>query len=181
MEWPGRITSPSVSDVNAVTSDMLPTLCSLAGVALPSRPLDGIDLQPLIDGRMTERPSPICFWDFDTQGESGRPWIEPALQQGTTPLVKLMAGKPTRTFRNLRHPEIHDQDFDGARAIIDNRYKLIIRGTGSQLKKELFDLRSDSAEKHNLIGSKPEIAAELERACGNGSGRSLELTGADYR
>jgi arylsulfatase A-like enzyme len=62
IEWPGRISSPLVSDVNAVTSDMLPTICELIGQPLPDIPMDGISLKPLIDGQMKERPSPICFW-----------------------------------------------------------------------------------------------------------------------
>ena len=36
IEWPGAL-KPRVTDVNAVTSDMLPTLCGLAGVAAAER------------------------------------------------------------------------------------------------------------------------------------------------
>jgi arylsulfatase A-like enzyme len=52
IEWPARIREPRVSAVSAVTSDLLPTLCAIVGRPLPQRPLDGIDLTPLIDGRM---------------------------------------------------------------------------------------------------------------------------------
>lgn len=31
-------------------------------IALPDRPLDGISLLPLIEGKMTERSQPIGFW-----------------------------------------------------------------------------------------------------------------------
>ncbi|MCH7473297.1 MAG: M20/M25/M40 family metallo-hydrolase [Gemmatimonadetes bacterium] len=50
IEWPERIPHPRVSDVNAVTSDTLPTICELVGLPLPDRPLDGISLKALIDG-----------------------------------------------------------------------------------------------------------------------------------
>ena len=56
IEWPERIPEPRVTDVNAVTSDMLPTVCDVVGQPLPDRPLDGISLKALIDGEMTERP-----------------------------------------------------------------------------------------------------------------------------
>ncbi len=168
--------------VNAVTSDMLPTLCALTGCEVPNRPLDGINLEPLIDGQMTKRPSPICFWAFNTKSESGRPWIEPELQQGTTPLVKLMAGEPTRTFRNFDHAKVRQQDFDGSRAIICNRYKLIVGGKEGESKKNLFDLRGDSGETANLTEHKPEAVRELEGQLRQWQRSVMEsLTGTDYR
>src|SRR5690606_25097909 len=104
VEWPQGIPQPRATNVNAVTSDILPTICDLVGAKPPDRPLDGISLKPLIAGAMTERPRPLCFWDFDTSRENqGEPYIEPSLQEGTTPLVKLMDGKATRGFRNYHH------------------------------------------------------------------------------
>ena len=183
IEWPQRIPKPQVSQVSAVTSDMLPTICAITGVDLPKRPLDGINLQPLIDGRMAERPSPICFWSFGGKSPPGaKPWIDPALQQGTTPLVKLMGGKPTRDFRNFHHPEIRDGDFAGPRTIIDNQYKLVIHGKEGALKRELFDLRRDPAEKSNLLESEASVAKDLEDQLHQWQQSVLEsLTGADYR
>ena len=72
IEWPKRIPGRRVTGVNAVTSDMLPTICDLVGQPLPNRPMDGISLKPLIDGKMTERRSPICFWSYDTTAEAKR-------------------------------------------------------------------------------------------------------------
>jgi arylsulfatase A-like enzyme len=186
IEWPERIPQPRASVVNAVTSDVLPTLCDLVGEPLPDRPLDGVSLKPLIDGEMTERPSPICFWNYDAgrEAKSGlEPSIDAKLQQGTTPLVKRMDGRLTRNFRNFRHPRITEQDFGGPRAILDNRYKLVVHGKpGSESSSELFDLREDPAERNNLIGAKPEIAKSLERQLRNWQRSVLDsLTGADYR
>ena len=132
IEWPAKIPAPRVTDVNAVTSDILPTLCDIVGQPLPDRPLDGISLLPLIDGNMIERPTPICFWNYNAGREAKskfEPYIDPKLQEGTTPLVKQMAGRFTRDFKNFRHPAITEQDFTGSRAILGNRYKLVIEGT----------------------------------------------------
>ncbi len=186
IEWPQRISKPRVTKVSAVTSDMLPTICTLAGVNVPDRPLDGVDLKPLIDGQMTERPSPICFWSYDARGESQRgakPWIEPKLQEGTTPLVKLMAGRPTRNFQNYHHPTVTDQDFAGARTIIDGNYKLVIDAqSGNDGSKELFDLGNDPAETSNLIATEPEQAQAMERQLHSWQQSVLNsLTGADYK
>lgn len=162
IEWPVRIQDARISDVHTVTSDMLPTLCRLADVALPDRPLDGIDLMPLIDGQMKRRPQPIFFWSFDDSRESGNePTISAELQRGTTPLVKLMDGIPTRNFRNFKHPRIVPQDYGGTRVALDNRYKLIVRGLGGELRRELYDIRDDPAEQKNLSDEQPEIVTDL--------------------
>jgi arylsulfatase A-like enzyme len=183
IEWPAKITRPRISDVNTVTSDMLPTLLELAGQPLPARPLDGISLVPLLAGTLADRASPICFWD----GVPGRvpgagPYIDPELQQGTTPLAKLGPdGRATRNFQNLRHPTIREEDFSGPRAVLDNRFKLVVdgaRGSG----RELYDVRADPAETRNVIAAHPAEAQRLERHLRAWQQSVLEsLTGADYR
>ena len=65
IEWPAVIQRQITSDVNAVTSDILPTLCEITGTALPKRPLDGISLTGLFDSTLTQRSSPIFFWQFN--------------------------------------------------------------------------------------------------------------------
>lgn len=183
IEWPAGIPKPRISDVNTVTSDMLPTLCDLAGVAPPQRPLDGISLKPLLEGRMAQRPSLIGFWNGLGRGEKGKPYIDPELQTGTTPLVKLAGdGRPTRNFQNFVYPKIEEADYSGSpRAIVDNRYKLVVdgeRGSG----RELFDLRRDPAEKKNIIAAHPDVAARLEQQLRIWQRSVLtSLTGADYR
>jgi arylsulfatase A-like enzyme len=184
IEWPSRIPEPRVTEVNAVTSDMLPTLCALAGTTPPDRPLDGINLVPLLDGRMTSRPKPICFWSFQgarREGQAREPYIAPELQKGTTPLVKLLGGIPTRNFVNYRYKEIREGDFGGPRVILDNRYKLVVDGeNGSGL--ELFDLRSDPSETKNLLESKPDVARRLQGRLRQWQESVLNsLLGKDYR
>ncbi len=186
IEWPARIPKPRTTTVNAVTSDMLPTICDLLGHALPKRPLDGISLKPLIDGEMKKRPNPICFWSYNVSREIKmglRPYIAPKLQVGTTPLVKMLDGRLTRNFRNFHHPRIDEQDFAGPRVILDNRYKLVVDGEpGSELVAELFDLRNDPAEESNLIETKPEIAKRLKQQLRDWQQSVLHsLTGADYK
>ncbi len=185
IEWPERIPEPRVTDVNAVTSDILPTICDLVGRPLPDRPLDGISLKALIDGEMTERPEPICFWNYNAGAEmkSGlKPYIGPKLQEGTTPLVKRMDGRLTRNFRNFHHPNITEADFAGPRAILGNRYKLVVDArSGKESEKELFDLSVDQAETNNRIATKPEIARKLEQQLRGWQQSVLNsLTGADY-
>lgn len=182
IEWPVRITTPRASAMNSVTTDTLPTLCDLVGVEVPSRPLDGISFVPVIDGTMTERPEPICFWSFGSRSR-GEPWIEPKLQEGTTPLAKAMGGRFTRNFTNNHHPEIAEEDYSGGRAILDNRYKLVVHGpAGDAAKVELFDLENDRAETTNVANANPEIVKHLSTHLRDWQKSVLtSLTGADYQ
>jgi arylsulfatase A-like enzyme len=183
IEWPDGITAARVTEVNAVTSDMLPTICDLVSLPLPDRPLDGISLKSLIANEMTERPSPICFWTYDGEGTAGgTPYIDPPLQVGTTPLVKKMDGRLTRNFRNFHHPTIMAGDFVGPRAILDNRYKLVVGGeSGNEAEIELFDMRNDPAETKNLVAARPAVAQQLKRQLREWQQSVLKsLTGADY-
>lgn len=181
IEWPARIPEPLRSPVNSVTSDILPTLCELTGQSLPGNPLDGLSLVPVIDGAMQERPEPICFWRFDAdRADGGEPYIDPALQEGTTPLVKYMDGRLTRNFRNFHHRSVEEADFGGPRAVLDHRYKLVVEGGGAGTR-ELFDIRADPAESNDLADSHPEEVARLEARLHDWQESVLHsLSGGDY-
>ncbi len=186
IEWPGRITEGRISDVPTGTSDILPTLCELAGVPLPNRPLDGISLVPLLAGEMAQRPEPICFWRYNSQrvtaaNPKAKPYITLELQEGTTPLVKYLEGKLTRSFKNYHQPAIAEQDFAGSRAILDGKYKLVIEGEDGDGGIELFNLRDDRAEEQNIADKEPEVVAELSGRLRQWQTSVLQsLTAADY-
>ncbi len=185
IEWPARIPKPRSTSVRASTSDLLPTVAAIAGQALPDRPLDGIDLAPVLDGTMTARPTALHFWEYQAGGKSarGEPYIDPELQKGTTPLVKKMGGKATRDFTNFKHPIISEEDHLGARSIIESDHKLVIHDLRQgEPKIELFDLKADPAEKTNLLEQKPELAKELQSKLRQWQESVLKsLTGADYQ
>ncbi|HET6424074.1 MAG TPA: hypothetical protein VFG20_10350, partial [Planctomycetaceae bacterium] len=140
------------------TVDLLPTICALTGQPRPNRVLDGVDLTPVIDGKEQGRDRPLCFWEYQFQRlekSKPQPWVDPALQEGTTPLVKLMAGKATRDFTNYRQPPITEDDYAGPRAVIDGRYKLVVHEQKDGVRRELFDLQSDPAERSDLAQQQP--------------------------
>src|SRR5690606_26307815 len=122
-------------------------------------------LLPLIDGEMEERPEPTFFWNYPLESLEARnpePYIDPALQRGTTPLVKLMDGAAVRTFFNYKQPEIIDEDYTGPRAVLGNRYKLVLDGSASS-GAELFDMSADLGEKTNVAEANPEIVADYQQ------------------
>jgi len=65
LEWPARIPKPFVTGVPACTMDFYPTTLSLLDIRVPDQiePIDGLNLLPLIDGKMATRPKPIPLVD----------------------------------------------------------------------------------------------------------------------
>jgi arylsulfatase A-like enzyme len=184
IEWPAVIRAPRVSAVRCVTSDILPTVLDLLGLKhpAPQRPLDGISLKPLIvDGTMQERPSPIGFWKYASQGESqNERWISEELSRGTTPTTR----NPGILFQNYRHPVAKTTDFGGEAAWTDNRYKLVVgetRRAKSGPRTELYDLIADPNETTDLAAKHPDIVRRMTAQL-HAWQLSVErsLSGADY-
>ena len=166
VQWPSVIRQPRQSRVPCVTSDILPTVLDLVGLAYPDsdRPLDGISLKSLIvDGAMTERPSPIGFWKYVSGGESkNERWVPEELSRGTTPTTR----NPGIDFLNFRHPVAKEADFAGQAAWTDNRYKLVVAGGASKKAKassnaSLYDLISDPTETTDVAEAHPEIVERM--------------------
>lgn len=185
LEWPAQIKKPAITRVNSVTSDFLPTLAEITNQPLPNRPIDGISLVPFFENPDQKREVPIFFWKFEPNkvfGESAEPYIDPRLQEGTTPLVKMMQGKYTRTFQNLKYAKVSKEDFKGERTMLGDRYKLVIEGgSPNEIGFELYDLENDRAETINLADSLPDIADEMKNKLQTWQESVLNsLTGADY-
>ncbi len=178
IEWPSKITSARQTPVTAVTTDIFPTVLALTGLKHPhpDRPLDGLDLSPLILGAdMHRRPEPVGFWVYDRRAEAGNPrWMDPDLTRGTTPTTR----NPGIDFVNFRHPVAKASDFGGTAAWRDGRYKLVRIGSR---EPELYDLLSDPRERVDLAARHPDrvrdMVVELEEWQ-----RSVErsLAGQDY-
>lgn len=171
IEWPAKITSAMKTDFRSVTSDILPTVCQMTGIStdrLGERVIDGISLQPMIDSLtsgqspITRRDTPICFWSFDISSSPLKnPFIDPELQQGTTPLVKMMGGLYTRNFRNWRLGKTSESSFGGERSILGGRFKLVVTPGKKAERRWLFDIEADPSESNDLSGELPEVASKL--------------------
>ena len=59
MEWPGTVKPGTQINTPCFTSDYFPTIAEILGINLKQykRPFDGIDLLPIVDGRIKERNS----------------------------------------------------------------------------------------------------------------------------
>ncbi len=62
IEWPAKIKAGTTSAMATCTVDYFPTILEITGIEMPdARPLDGVSLLPLIEGKATERPRPLAF------------------------------------------------------------------------------------------------------------------------
>jgi arylsulfatase A-like enzyme len=186
LEWPAVIKKPMSTSAISVTSDFLPTLADITGQPLPERPYDGISLVPLFSEPSKQRTEPVYFWQFEPGkvfGENAAPYIDPELQEGTTPLVKMMAGKLTRDFLNYKYNEISEVDYSGKRAMMQGQYKLVVEGQSpNSLGFELYDIQNDPREMKNLADEYSEMVREMQTELRKWQESVLKsLTGADYK
>lgn len=184
IEWPAYFREHRVSQMTAVTSDILPTICELLHLPLPDRPIDGESLVPMFLESRNERVNPICFWDFGSSesfGSNLEPYIDPKLQEGTTPLVKQQGGRYTRNFKNLRITKVDERLYLGPRAILDGQYKLVLDGDRTSPGVELFDLDRDPGEQACIAVQMPERVEELRKELSLWQNSVVaSLTGHDY-
>jgi arylsulfatase A-like enzyme len=96
LEWPGRIKGGQVTDIPCCTSDYYPTVLDVVGLKMKGqpRPIDGVSLLPLIEGKMTKRPVPIGF-------ESGR---QVSLTDNRYKLISQNKGKTYMLFDLIEDP-----------------------------------------------------------------------------
>ena len=61
--WPARLGAGKVFRAPVIANDVLPTLCAVAGAAVPaSTVVDGVDLMPFLRGERTGVPHDTLYW-----------------------------------------------------------------------------------------------------------------------
>lgn len=69
VRWPGHTRPGSVTDFPSYFADWFPTLCRIAGAAIPDAPrLDGIDLTPILSGKAKPARERPMIWEFHGYG-----------------------------------------------------------------------------------------------------------------
>lgn len=140
MRWPGRIEAGSVSGEPVCSLDLLPTICDLVDVPLPTgKPLDGASLVPLFNGKAVARSKPL-FWHY-YGAYSGR---QVAIRDGDWKLVAGWDGPQQKGSGGTLGP-----------------------GIVPALKKsklvhfELYNIREDIGETTDLSDQEPERLAQM--------------------
>jgi arylsulfatase A-like enzyme len=167
LEWPALVRASRVVALPCVTSDIYPTLLDLAGVKLDARrPLDGVSLVPLLEGKMQQRPRGIGFWNYPSggQGVPAKQWMEElhaAQRAGSEPT------DPKQLFADAG--DIKEQRpldrFPGHSAWVEGALKLHrVENKDGRVVWELYDLDNDRTESRDLYVQDPGRAAPLRRA-----------------
>lgn len=94
--WPGKIKAGTVTDVPAISIDVMPTLLAIAKVKVPqNRPLDGVDLSPVLFEQQTVEARPLFWASLSNRGSRSE-----AMRSGPWKLVVLHPRAKPGTFEN---------------------------------------------------------------------------------
>jgi arylsulfatase len=110
--WPGRIPKGRVSHALGSMMDVFPTVTKLAGGTLPSKPLDGIDLWPVLSGQKVsiDREVLLYFDRWDLQCARWNHWKLHLQRHNSAPYT--MAPAAGRQSFVLPRPELYNLESD---------------------------------------------------------------------
>ena len=145
--WPGRIPKGRVCNGLASMLDLLPTVVRLCGAALPSKPLDGIDIWPLLSGQKEsiEREVLLYFDNWDLQCARWMNWKLHIARHNTAAYAPAPPGG--RFSFTLARPELYnlandpDESYDVAAdnpqvvEEIQRRIKSLVPGFPEQVQQ----------------------------------------------
>jgi len=136
MRWPGRIPAGRVCDEPLMTIDIFPTVAKAAGAALPSLPIDGKDVWPVLAGEPGARtPHPAYFF-----------WY------GDGELQALRSG---RWKLHLPHKA------SGLRGRPGGEGGKPVASEEIAVGLELYDLEADPGESRDVAAANPEVVKGL--------------------
>lgn len=134
VRWPGHIAPGQTSEALATGVDIYPTLCEIMGAPLPDQILDGESLVPVLTGTESD-PERAIFWHFPAYLQS---YAQTAAEQRDV----LFRSRPVSVVRQGDWKLHHFYE--------DNSY-------------ELYNLREDIGETHNLALLQPEHTSRLRK------------------
>ena len=157
--WPGRVPPGQISNAVVASIDIFPTFVRAAGASLPGdRVIDGLDILPLLEGRVSDSPHEAVF------AMSG---LE--LRMIRSGRWKLHVREPTPGFRCLQDASgwKDPRGPDGITIIAQfeqaNPTQCPGVNTGPSPKPlMLFDMHADVSEQRDVAAQHPEVVARLK-------------------
>lgn len=154
--WPGRVPAGRVSDEMASTLDLFTTIVHLTGAEMPARPIDGIDLRPLLTGvaGAKGRDEFLFYSGDELHAVRSGDWKLHLPHEFIT--VAARPGRDGRPATNA-HAAPRSLAESGVRGIA-SRHGYVVRS----LPLSLYDLRQDPGESRNVAADHPEVVARLK-------------------
>ncbi len=184
IEWPGTI-SPRITAFPAFTSDMYPTLLDLVGIKPGhNRPLDGISLMDVINGKMTKRPQGMGFWHGFTGGQATFS-DKILMQMMEAQKAGIEIAIPERLRKDIDEFPQHDKSFmPGHSAWLEWPWKIHRKQVAKKKVQpgfSLFNLETDPGETENLAETNPEKFEEMKEKLLEWQSSVIDsLNGKDY-
>ena len=139
MRWPGKIPAGATSNAMLMSIDLLPTFAHLIGAELPKRPIDGLNVWPILAGESGAR----------------NPHEGYAFYYGQNELQAVISGdgrwklQLPHTYRTLAgKPGGH-----GGKPVNYEQVKMT--------EPELYDLENDLGETTNVASKHPDVVKQL--------------------
>jgi len=164
LRWPNGLPARGEVDDLVHFTDWLPTLLAVAG-AEPRRELalDGVDVLPLLRDERSDAPR-TRFWQWNRYEPV--PTCNAAMRDGPWKLVhpalpEAMEVLPADLVRDVQLKYRTDEDVDLTTTPLPERT------LASPPPAQLFDLRSDPFEEHDLAGEHPARVATMAASLGS--------------
>ena len=136
VRWPGQIKPGTTCDEPINLTDVLPTLCAVAGAKVPAdRVIDGVNFLPALEGKKLVRERPL-YWGM----WAGRGGPQYAMRDGDWKVVA------------FTEPLAKD------RSVIEHIKSAKV------VKFELYNLRKDPAEATDLSALEPAVFERMKQA-----------------
>lgn len=145
LRWKGHVQPAQVSHEPVAGFDLLPTFCEMAGADLPDElPLDGQSLVPLLSGKNVKRTQPL-YWHY--------------YRSLSVPCAALRDGD-WKIVARWDAPHIYTEG--GPRGRNVTPWTMEVIKTAQLNEFELYNLKDDLAEEHDLAESQPEVLNRLK-------------------
>ena len=155
VRWPGHVTAGKVSDEMVSALDILPTIATASGAALPTdRKYDGFDLLPLLSGETTQSPRDHFVYYNGLRLEAVRqgPWKLHLPRQASSAVY--WQKTPKGGYLELDHPILNRLSDDPAEQTdLATEYQDKVTGLESfanQTRKELGDWNQNGIDRHAI-------------------------------
>lgn len=141
VRWPGKVSAEQTSETPVIGTDVLPTLCDVAGIDAPTdRALDGTSLKQLLLGQTLQRERPL-YWHFYKASSA----MQVAIRDGDWKLLAQTDGADLP-----RPPDITQEEIDTYR-------------TAELANFELYHVLDDPAESQEMSKAEPERFAAMKQ------------------